>query len=117
MFALTGLFLFFAMTDLKSGPRNADQDGGSGGEADLQKAVSDLALLVAENAINGAKRIGRTMPCTPKELAQMEEELTAVLNSLSIGRKERERLEQEFEKLRTRSRQDEGRRALIGSRF
>ncbi|MDR2176120.1 MAG: hypothetical protein LBO82_09340 [Synergistaceae bacterium] len=115
MFLLTALFLFYAMADPAS--------GGDGGE-ELSPAVGELraisgrlALLAAENAINGAKFIGRTLPCSQQELSRLEDDLTALLDSLPVERKEKERIAQEFEKLRTRSRQTEARRVLTNHRL
>jgi hypothetical protein len=115
MFGLTALFLFFAMSELiYVKENNAGRDPES--VAELRKTVADLSLIVANDALNGIKRIGRTMPCTPMELASLEEVLMPLLGSLRVDRKERERLFQEFEKLKTRSRQIEGRRVLSGGR-
>jgi hypothetical protein len=72
---------------------------------------------VAENSLNGAKFIGRTMPCTQQELAALEDDLAAVLDSLPVAHKDKERVAQEFEKLRTRSRQTEARRVLTNRRL
>ncbi len=119
LLVLTALFLFYAMTDLHhtSGAGFEGEGDFLGDASDLRKALADLTVLVAENALNGAKRIGRTLPCTPTEITKLEEDLMPLLSSLYVSRKERERILQEFDKLRTRSRQDEGRRALTGNRL
>ena len=115
MFLLTALFLFYAMAD--------SADGGSDGE-DISPALEELravsgrlALLVAENALNGAKFIGRTLPCSQQELSRLEDDLATVLDSLPVQHRDKERVAQEFEKLRTRSRQTEARRVLTNHRF
>ncbi len=82
----------------------------------LGSADADLGAPLTVR-LNGAKRIGRTLPCTPTEITKLEEDLMPLLSSLYVSRKERERILQEFDKLRTRSRQDEGRRALTGNRL
>jgi hypothetical protein len=112
---LTATFLFFAMSDLTYYRRD-DDDELAKGLAEQRQALSALGLLMADDAIDGFKRIGRSMPGTHAELNKLEDELRPLLNSLKVPRKERERIFQEIDKLRTRSRQDEGRRALTGGK-
>jgi hypothetical protein len=113
MLVLTTLFLFYALSDASY---SEDEAGEAYLEslADLRRTMAALSLIVAENALNGAKHIGRTLPYAPAELSKLEEDLMPLLSSLQANRKERERITQEFEKLRMRSRQSGGRRALIG---
>lgn len=113
-FALTALFLFYAVAEIHLTP---SQQQGDNLDADTRKALADLSLLVAENALNAPKWIGRTMPCSSKEINDLEESLTPLLSSFGVDREERERIAQEFDKLRIRSRQDEGRRALLQGKF
>jgi hypothetical protein len=112
MFALTALFLFYALTNLRFGGVYDEEFPSAGELEDLRKIVANLALVVAENAIDGVKRIGRTMPPTMAELTRLEDDLMPLLDSLRADRKGREFVMQELDKLRTRSRQSEGRRAL-----
>ena len=116
LFAMTALFLFFAMAELNiTSTRKAEDDGFlPGGDADFRKAIAELAAAVADNAVNGAKNIGRTLPLSPTELAKLEDRLTSLLSDLSAPTAEKKRLAEEFDKLRTRARQTEGRRALSG---
>lgn len=116
LFAMTALFLFFAMAEVNitSGRQEQEDDFLPGGEADFRKAVGELAAAVADNAVNGAKNIGRTLPLSPTELARLEDSLTSLLSDLSVPTGEKKRIAEEFEKLRTRARQTEGRRALSG---
>ena len=116
MLALTSVFLFFAMSDLAHRGREEDNDELVATLAEHRQALAALGLLLADNAVDGFKRIGRSMPGTQAELNKLEDELAPLLNSLKVNRKERDRIMQEIEKLRTRSRQDEGRRALAGGR-
>ena len=112
MFTLTALFLFYAMSDLAYSEDAEEKDLEA--VAELRKLLADVALITAENALNGAKHIGRSLPYTPAELDKLEDDLTPLLSSLQANRKERERIAQEFDKLKTRSRQSVGRRALTG---
>jgi len=114
MFALTAVFLFFAMSDLTH--RSDDDEEIVEALLELQQALGALALLLADNAVDDFKRIGRTMPCTPAELNKFEDDFMPLLELLRVQRKERERILQEIDKLRTRFRQGEGRRALTGGR-
>jgi hypothetical protein len=118
MLLLTALFLFYAMTGgANAGDRGDDGIALSPDIENLRVISGRLALLVAENALNGAKFIGRTLPCTQQELAPLEDDLAAVLDSLPVTHKEKERVAQEFEKLKTRSRQTEARRVLTNRRL
>ena len=115
MLALTGTFLFFAMSDLAHG-RKDDGEELSQALEEQRQALAALGLLLADNAIDGFKRIGRTMPGIPTELNKLEDDLIPLLGSLKVPLKERDRILQEIDKLRTRSRHGEGRRALTGVR-
>ena len=110
-FALTALLLFYAMSDLEY---PAEDEEHYQGMEELRKSFADLAVIVAEDAIDGAKRIGRNMPCTPAELAKLEDDLMPLLSRLQVKAQDRERVRQEIDKLRTRYRQTDGRRALLG---
>ena len=116
MLILTAMFLFFAMADLGNYRRNEDEEFIEA-LLELRGALSKAVLLLADTTVDSYKRLGRSMPCTPAELNKFEDDFKPLLNSLKINRKERERILQEVDKLRTRSRQDDGRRALTGVRF
>ena len=115
--ALTATFLFFAMSDLTYYRKDDDEEFLLEALAEQQQKMAALGLLLADNVIDGFKRIGRTMPGIPAELNKLEDDLIPLLSSLKVNRQEMERILQEIEKLRTRSRHDEGRRALTGGRF
>ena len=108
-FTLTALFLFYAMADLEYS--GEDESYSQDIEA-LRKSLAELALIVAEDAVEGAKRIGRGLPSTPAELEKLEDSLIPFLSRLQVEQQDRERVRREIDKLRTRSRQADGRRAL-----
>jgi hypothetical protein len=116
MFLLTALFLFYAMTDTAD-TESDDKEEVPGSLMELRANLGRLAVFVAENALNGAKSIGRTLPSTQQELSRMEDGLTEILDSLPVDREDRQHIAEEFDKLRTRSRQSEGRRVLTNQRF
>ena len=116
MLALTAAFLFFAMSDLTYYSRDDEEEFLEEALLEQRQVLAALGLLLADNTVDGFKRIGRTMPGIPAELNKLEDELLPLLSSLKVHPKERERISQEIEKLRTRSRHDEGRRALTGGR-
>ncbi|MDR1622928.1 MAG: hypothetical protein LBS00_11190 [Synergistaceae bacterium] len=115
MFLLTALFLFYALADLT--PSEETEEEFFEMVTALQKSLGKVALMVTENALNEAKYIGRTLPSTPAEIAKLEEDLLPLLSSLQVNYKERERIIQEIDKLKTRSRQNEGRRVLTDGKF
>jgi hypothetical protein len=111
MLLLTAVFLFYAGIDsTEAGEPDAET---SEELARSLEALSGLSVLVAENALNAAKYVGRTLPYTLQELSKLEDGLSAVLDSLPVKREDRQRIAQEFEKLRTRSREAGGRRVLL----
>ena len=116
MLCLTATFLFFAMSDLTYYGRDDDEELVEALN-ELRRTLASLGLLLADYTVEGFKRIGRTMPSLPAELNKLEDDLMPLLSSLRVSREERERISQEIEKLRTRSRHDEGRRALTGGRL
>jgi len=115
MLGLTATFLFFAMSDLTYYGRDENEELVEA-LGEQRRGLAVLGLLLADNAVDGFKRIGRTMPGTPAELNKLEDDFVPLLNSLKVPRKERERFLQEIEKLKTRSRHDEGRRALTSGK-
>jgi signal transduction histidine kinase len=114
MLVLTATFLFYAMSDLT---RAREDDELTGALDETQRALPELVLLLADSMVESYKHIGRTMPCTQVELNKLEDQLMPLLNSLKIPWKERERIAQEIDKLKTRYRQEEGRRALTSGRL
>ncbi|GHS94051.1 hypothetical protein AGMMS50276_05870 [Synergistales bacterium] len=114
---LTGVFLFYAMSNLQISRVERDDDGGEDyANGETMRILADMSVLLAETAIGGAKRIGRTAPYSATEIANLEDTIMPLLRSLSVSAKERDRISQELEDLRTRQRQIEGRRA-ISKRF
>lgn len=109
--ALTGMFLFFA----QRGGIRREEEGTKGERSETAPAAAELALFIAEEAVNGLKRIGRSMPPTSMEVAQLEERMDELLDRLNVPATERSRLVEELEKLKGRARLDEGRRALSQS--
>ncbi|GHV41887.1 hypothetical protein FACS1894187_23850 [Synergistales bacterium] len=110
MLVLTAVFLFYAMSNL-SLSRPAD-DSGEDSDLNAERVLADMAIILAESAISGAKHIGRTSPCSAAEIDRIEDTIMPLLSSLSVSAKERGRLSKELEDLKTRTRQLDGRRAI-----
>lgn len=109
---MAGMFLYFAAGERR---RLREEEPVETEGTELGGLQAELALFVAGEALNGLKRIGRTMPPSSMEIAQLEARLDALLGRLNVPAEERARLDEEFEKIRGRARRDEGRRALIQS--
>ena len=110
---LAGVFLFYAMSDLQIKPSDDnDAEGTDYANGDAMRILADMSVVLAETAIGGAKRIGRTTPYSTTEIDRLEDAIMPLLRSLSVSAKERERISQEIEDLKTRTRQTEGRRAI-----
>ena len=109
---LAGAFLFFSQRE--RGRREEEPPEEMPAEPEGSPAAG-LALFVAEEALNGLKRIGRTMPPSSMEVTQLEDRLGALLGSMGVPAEDRKPLAEEFEKLKGRARRNEGRRALSQS--
>ncbi|GHS91412.1 hypothetical protein AGMMS49957_18180 [Synergistales bacterium] len=106
---LAGVFLFYAMSDLRVKRDDGDAPDASG---DAMRVLVDMSVLLAETAIDGAKRIGRTAPLSATEIDRLEDSVMPLLLSLSVSAKETTRISQELEELKTRTRHTEARRAI-----
>ncbi len=108
---MAGVFLFFSMKERGRREEEPIEEE----QVEPRDSTAALAFFVAEEAVNGFKRIGRTMPPSTMEISQLEDRLDALLIDMKISAEERSRLAEEFEKLRGRARLDEGRRSLSQS--
>ena len=88
------------------------QERGVVGDGDL----SELALFVAELAVSGLKGVGRTIPPSTKEIEQLEGRLNVLLDHMGVSDASRADLRSEFERIKGRTRRNEGGIALIRSR-
>ena len=106
--ALSIGFLCFA-TRLKADKSSDPESDSSGVNNDLH----DMALLIADLAVSSLKNIGRTVPPSAKEIEELEGKLNKFLDAMPLESQEREEIADEFDKLRTRTRRNEGGRALL----
>ena len=106
--ALSIGFLCFA-TRLKY-DKNSDSESDSSG---VNNDLHDMALLIADIAISSLRNIGRTVPPSAKEIEELEGKLNKFLDAMPLESQEREEITDEFDKLRTRTRRNEGGRALL----
>ena len=110
--ALSIGFLCFA-TRLKA---DKDYESGSESESESDSANNDLhdmALLIADLAVLSLKNIGRTVPPSVKEIEELEGRLNKFLDSMPLENQEREEITDEFDRLRNRTRRNEGGRAIL----
>ncbi|MDR1741117.1 MAG: hypothetical protein LBR38_04635 [Synergistaceae bacterium] len=110
MLFLTVVFLFFGLR-YSRGVSKVSASRSDAGQ--LAKAVTALAVFSADEAMNGAKNIGRTLPCTQAELDSLEDQISAIFDELPVSSRDRARIYQDLTKLKTRFRQNEGRMALV----
>ena len=99
-------FMCFATRIRPEKPDNSDDDG---------KDLRDLAILLSELAVTSLKNIGRTIPPSAKEIDSMEENLNSFLDVMPLSSDERDEIAEEFERLRERTRRNEGGRAIMRS--
>ena len=85
----------------------------SGSGSDDDDDLHDMAVLIADLAVSSLKNIGRTVPPNAKEIDELEEKLHKFLDAMPLKTSELEGITEEFEKLRNRSRRNEGGRALL----
>lgn len=101
-------FMCFAtrISPAKSSSSSADEDS---------KDLHDMAILIADTAISSLKNIGRTIPPGTKEIDELEEKVSSFLDVMPLSDAEREEIAEEFDRLRNRTRRNEGGRALMRS--
>lgn len=90
-----------------------EDDDGVNDFIDTEKVVGDMALLISEMAVNNFKNIGRTIPPSIKEITELEEKLNALLNKSGVPFGKREVLNEEFNKLKGRTRLNDGGAAIM----
>ncbi len=83
--------------------------------ADTDNDLHDMAALIAELAISSLRNIGRTVPPGTKEIQDLEDKLNKFLDVMPLNQEERDEIADEFEKLRNRTRRNEGGRAIMRS--
>lgn len=74
-----------------------------------------LAVLVSDLAVTSLQNIGRTIPPSSKEIADVEEKLNAFLDAMPLEQSERDETAGKFETLRDRTRRNQGGRAIMRS--
>lgn len=79
------------------------------------KDLHDMAVLIAEIAVTSLRNIGRTIPAGTKEVDDLEDKVNNFLDAMPVTQAEREEINEEFERLRNRTRRNEGGRALLRS--
>ncbi|MBQ9390386.1 MAG: hypothetical protein IJU07_09460 [Synergistaceae bacterium] len=79
------------------------------------KDLHDMAVLIAEIAVTSLRNIGRTIPAGTKEVDDLEDKVNNFLDAMPVTQSEREEINEEFERLRNRTRRNEGGRALLRS--
>lgn len=82
---------------------------------DDNKDLHDMAILIADTAVSTLKNIGRTIPPGTKEIDDLEEKVNSFLDVMPVSESEREDIAEEFDRLRDRTRRNEGGRALLRS--
>ena len=92
----------------------ADKTPSSSSDDD-SKELHDMAVLIADTAISSLKNIGRTIPPGTKEIDDLEEKVNNFLDVMPLSQSERENIAEEFDRLRNRTRRNEGGRALLRS--
>ena len=102
-------FLTFA-TRARS-ERPVSSSSGSDDDADLHA----MGVLIAELATMSLQNIGRTVPPSTREIADVEEKLNAFLDAMPVSTEEREEIAEKFEALRDRTRRNQGGRAIMRS--
>ncbi|MBR1438604.1 MAG: hypothetical protein IJ697_07070 [Synergistaceae bacterium] len=101
-----GFLCFATRIKIEKKPDTSDDDS---------KDLHDMAVLIAETALMSLKNIGRTVPPGTKEVDQLEEKVNNFLDAMPVSSSERERFSEEFDRLRNRTRRNEGGRAILRS--
>ena len=103
-----GFLCFATRIGVSGGDNNSDADQDN-------KDLHDMAVLIADIAVNGLKNIGRTVPPNSKEIQDMEDKLNSFLDAMPVDKSERDEINEEFDRLRNRTRRNESGRAILRS--
>ena len=107
--AMTVGFLCFA-TRIRA---NDDSDESKSDQDN--KDLHDMAVLIADIAVMSLKNIGRTIPPSTKEIQDMETKLNNFLDVMPVEKSERLEIDEEFDRLKNRTKRNEGGRAILRS--
>ena len=103
-------FLCFA-TRISSDNDTENSENNSESDKDLH----DLAILISDIAVMSMKNIGRTIPPATREIEELENKLNNFLDLMPVNKSEREEINEEFEKLKNRTKRNESGRAILRS--
>ena len=119
MLVMTLIFLSYAMNrSVISYDYNYNENDGGEPEdiiIDTDKVLGDMALLIADISISNLKNIGRTIPASTKEITELEDKLNSLLNQSGVAAARRNALQEELDKLKGRTRLNEGGTVLMRS--
>lgn len=79
--------------------------------------LHDLAILISDIALMSLKNIGRTVPPGTKEIEGLEKKLNHFLDLMPVDKTEREEIDEEFDRLKNRTRRNESGKAFYKSGF
>ena len=119
MLIMTLIFLSYAMNrnaisyEYSSSGSESIDDEPDGIITDPDKTLGEAALLLADIAVNNLKNIGRTIPASTKEITELEDKLNNLLNQCGVPFAKRGNLKDEFDKLKGRTRLNEGGAAIV----
>ena len=82
-------------------------------ERQTGKELHDMAVLIADIAVMSLKNIGRTVPPGTKEIEDLESKLDNFLDLMPVNKSERDEIDEEFSRLKERTRRNESGRAIF----
>ena len=95
--------------------KNNESDEAGEKDSENDRDLHDLAVLIADIAVMSLKNIGRTVPPGTKEIEQLEDKLNNFLDLMPVDKSEREEINEEFDRLKNRTRRNESGRAILRS--
>ena len=84
-------------------------------DSDSDSELHDLAVLIAEVAAMSLQNIGRTVPPSTKEIADIEDKLNNFLDTMPVSESEREEIAEKFEAVRNKTRRNQSGMAIMRS--
>ncbi len=102
-------FLCFATRIRQDGRTETSQTDSTDDNDDLH----NMAVIISDVALASLRNIGRTIPPSEKEIAELEEKLNRFLDAMPVDDDEREEIADEFERLRERTRRTQSGRAIM----
>ncbi len=106
-------FLCFATQVKNYNFDDDDEDRDENNNSQADRELHDMAVLIADLVVMNLKNIGRTAPPGRKEIEDLENKLDNFLSLMPVNKSERDKIDEEFFRLKERKQRSESGRAFF----